>query len=232
MRVLAIETSGRFGGVALAAAGEVRYRNVFAEPFVHSRALAPAIDEGLRSLNWRPGDVDVIGVSRGPGSYTGLRIGAAAGKTMAHAVGARLVGVPTLEAMARNGLRLPAGAGRLAPVMDARMGKLYACVFERRGDALVRRTEDRVVVPADLWRLVEPPAVVFGDGVPDGALPDGVVRGDAALAAADPAHVAVLATEIARDGRFEDVHAFAPVYLRRSAAEEKRKPAAAGTGVA
>jgi len=230
LRMLAIETSGRFGGVALAADGVPAWQRTFDAPFTHSRAVAPAVESGLRDLGWTARDVDVVAVSRGPGSYTGLRIGAACAKTFAYATGSRLVGVPTLDVTARNALDLAAPPSRVAPVVDARMGKVYTCAYAVRDKTVERETEYLVLPKDGPWEALPRPACVFGDGVPadDAALPAGLSRGDPALGAPALPRLVELGTQMAREGRFEDIHAFAPLYLRLSEAEEKRRAAGSG----
>src|SRR5688572_20388398 len=75
-----------------------------------AQTLVPALDVLLRQVAWKPQDVDLIAVTQGPGSFTGLRIGVTTAKTFAYACGAAIVGVNTLAAIARQ---VPASSGRL-----------------------------------------------------------------------------------------------------------------------
>ena len=101
MNVLGIETSGKTGSV-----GAFWDAGTLERPFPggtsHGRDLAPALSALVAELGWRLADFDLIAVSAGPGSYTGLRIGMAFAKALAFALDRPLVGVPSFDAMART----------------------------------------------------------------------------------------------------------------------------------
>ena len=101
-RVLALETSGRTGSVALARQGTVLSEEEFPHGLKHAAGIIPIIDRMCRSAGWGPWDIDEIYVSIGPGSFTGLRVGVTVAKSLAFATGARLVAVPTMDALVRN----------------------------------------------------------------------------------------------------------------------------------
>src|SRR5689334_18463142 len=100
----------------------------------HARTLLPLIDNALAAARCELSDLDLIAVSIGPGSFTGLRIGLSVAKGLALATGLPAVGVPTLEAYANCA---GARSGLLCPVLDARKGEVYGAAFQiGKGQAL------------------------------------------------------------------------------------------------
>src|SRR4030067_3539826 len=97
MRILAIETATAAGGVALLEVERPVIEVVETVPQRHLEWLAPAIEQALREAGWRPGDVHAVAVSRGPGTFTGLRIGVATAIAWARARGVPPGGASTLE---------------------------------------------------------------------------------------------------------------------------------------
>jgi tRNA threonylcarbamoyladenosine biosynthesis protein TsaB len=222
MKVIGIETSGTTGSVGALGEGTERERP-FPGGTSHGRDLAPELEALLDELGWSLGEVDLVAVSAGPGSYTGLRIGLAFAKALAFARALPLVGVPTFEAMVRRG---PEGESRLAPVLDARWGQVYLALFERKGEGFLRRTPDRVG---------SPPAVL--EGIPEGTcfFGPGAVVFDEALAARGPVaspgpwdrthavEVASAGKSLFRDRGADDPDRLHPLYLRPSQAEAKNR---------
>ena len=87
----------------------------------------PLIEELMEELGLKINDIDVIAVSEGPGSYTGLRIGAAIAKSMAYAAGIKIVSVPTIQSLAAN---IYDGDKLIVPVMDAKAGRIYTGIYK------------------------------------------------------------------------------------------------------
>lgn len=100
MKLLAIESAALVASAALAEGGAVSAEITLNTKLTHSQTLLPIIDELFARTEWRPEDLDGIAVSAGPGSFTGLRIGAATAKALGLAWGKPLIAVPTLDAMA------------------------------------------------------------------------------------------------------------------------------------
>ncbi len=190
----------------------------------HGRDLIPAIRDLLRTAGVRPLELDMIAVGLGPGSYTGMRIGLTAARTLARAAGARLAGLDTLEAIARNA---PADATRVAVVGDAQRGDVYAADFVREapGAALVALGPSRIEPLAAWAARIEPGTLILGPGLRSAAirasLPVGV-----AVDPDDPIHrpagrrLIELALR-ALDAPAVDPDQLEPNYLRRSAAEDQ-----------
>src|SRR5262245_52075822 len=96
----------------------------------HARTLLPLIDAALAAAGVGLRQLDLLAVSIGPGSFTGLRIGLSVAKGLALATGLPVVGVPTLEAYA---LHVGPRPGLICPVLDARKGEVYGAVFRWQG---------------------------------------------------------------------------------------------------
>lgn len=136
--LLALETSGPVGSVVLAVGDEVVARRFLPETRAHASRLVPAVAEVLEEAGLRPAGVSGVAVGAGPGSFTGVRVAAAAGKGMAHALGVPLWAISSLEAAALSGRVVPAGAG---PWADPDGGRAEApaalgLLFDARGRRL------------------------------------------------------------------------------------------------
>ena len=126
MRILAIESSAVTASVAILTDDTLTAEYTINYKKTHSQTLLPMIDEICDMTDVKPDEFDVVAVSTGPGSFTGLRIGVATGKGIALATGIKMAAVPTLDAMAMNMY----GTGKLiCAVMDARRQHLYNNIF-------------------------------------------------------------------------------------------------------
>ncbi|TLN04343.1 tRNA (adenosine(37)-N6)-threonylcarbamoyltransferase complex dimerization subunit type 1 TsaB, partial [bacterium] len=129
MFVLGIETATQVAGVAV-----VNEDRLVAERFVHNRKthsqnLLPMIQQVLEDTGISPRELGGIAVSGGPGSFTGLRIGMAAAKSMAQVLGIPVTAVPTLDALAWN---VTGVEGLICPILDARKQEVYTCLYNSR----------------------------------------------------------------------------------------------------
>lgn len=224
MLVLGVESSGPRGGVALLEEGRTLGEALFEAGMVHGREIAPAADRLLRAAGKGPADLGLVAVDIGPGSYTGLRVGLAAGKGLAYALGRPLIGVPSLDVLAEAAAGL---GGTIVPALDAKWDQVYGAMYEIRNGRPERTTD----------MLAERPEV-FAARVPSGALVVGdalerhaelfTARG-ARLAPRDlwspkPSLVASLGLARHREGLRHDSATLVPLYLRKTEAEEKFGP--------
>jgi len=221
-RLLIVETSGRAGHVALAHGDAIVGVRRLDETRRHARDLAPAAAALLEAQGWKPRDVAAVLVSRGPGSYTGLRVGIMSAKTFAYATGCALLGVDTFAAIARQA---PDRATQVAVLADAQQGKVYVQEFTRTAEAgpwrpaapLAIRHCSEWLASADaaVW-LTGPALLVHTDLGPAPRLL--VDRADW-----DPRPESLLHLGLARfrAGQRDDPVALEPLYLRPSAAEEQ-----------
>lgn len=128
MSVLGIDTSTRFGSVALLAEGRLQGGVEVAGPLDHSERLLPSVEYLLSRLGLAPADLRGIAVTVGPGSFTGVRVGLASARGLARSAGLPSVGVPSLEALAHAASSAPDEAW-ICPWIQAGRGEVYAAAY-------------------------------------------------------------------------------------------------------
>jgi tRNA threonylcarbamoyladenosine biosynthesis protein TsaB len=219
-RLLILETSGRTGQVALAEGEELRGVRLLDETRRQGRDLAPATAALLAEQGWRPREVHAVIVSRGPGSYTGLRVGIMSAKTFAYATGCALIAIDTFAAIASQA---PASITRVDVLADAQQDKVYVQPFARGADGWHPLTELAIRPFADWLAARETEAAVTGPGLRKWAerLPADVPVVDADLW--EPQAASLLRLGLARYavGQRDDPWTLEPLYLRPSSAEEQ-----------
>lgn len=238
---LAVDTTSARRSVALAKGNRLLgVIGVDAGP-THSWNLHDEVDLLLDKCQSTLSEIDVLGVTTGPGSFTGLRVGVAAVKGFAHALDKPVVGVTSLEAWARR-----AGvSGRVCACIDAQRGELYAQVFDVDGVGAVRPvTDPRLIPPQEVcaWLSDQSDLLFAGDGVGISraeweawarqcgreirfvSVPPTPVRGWMAIEIIEflaPA-VAWLAERRLREGHVQTAVTLDALYVRASDAEMKR----------
>jgi tRNA threonylcarbamoyladenosine biosynthesis protein TsaB len=155
---LAIDTSTRQTGVALADGELLEWRR-FSPPREAGTHLLPAIHDMLQGHGRAPEELDVVIVAIGPGSFTGLRIGLATAKGLAHGGRAALVPVSTLETLA---WQAPTRAASVLPLVEARRGEVFTARWRRLGEALIAEEDPRRVAIADLLAEAPDDALLIG----------------------------------------------------------------------
>jgi tRNA threonylcarbamoyladenosine biosynthesis protein TsaB len=223
LRVLAIETSGASGSVAALADGRLLVELALERQQRGAQSLAPALAELLRLVSWKPREVELVGVSVGPGSFTSLRVGVTTAKTFAYAVSAQVLGIGTLEAIAVQAVELPSG-GLIATAIDAQRGDVYAALFQCRGAFDLETIQSPAIHAADAWLAGLPNDVL----VTGPALENLAVRLPPSVRPAPrdgwqprASTVAQLAAAKFAAGERGDLWRLAPLYVRKSAAEER-----------
>ena len=199
----------------------------------HSETLLPMVESIMTRLGRTVDDIDLFAASVGPGSFTGVRIGAATVKGLAFGKNKPCAAVSTLEALAEN-LRGVARVGELVcPVMNARRSQVYNALFLVSESGLERVTEDRAIAIADLEAELtgmdatpDTPVHLVGDGIAvtlAGAQTPAIFRAAPALLRDQNAYsVAICALRAARAGKTLSDTELAPVYLRPCQAERER----------
>jgi tRNA threonylcarbamoyladenosine biosynthesis protein TsaB len=223
VNLLALETSGRTGTVAIFADGRLVLQRQLATDQRSAQSLLPAIRSCLAEAGWAPGQTDLVAVTTGPGSFTGLRVGVVAAKTFAYAAGCEVMGVETLRVIAVQSAQ---DAADLSAVIDAQRNQLYCGFFrvDHEGQVDALRTT-RILDFEDWLAELRPGTVVSGPGLRHGELvdrlPKTVRAADESVWVPRAATVALLAWRDYRAGRRDDLWKLAPNYYRKSAAEEK-----------
>ncbi|MBR3077312.1 MAG: tRNA (adenosine(37)-N6)-threonylcarbamoyltransferase complex dimerization subunit type 1 TsaB [Oscillospiraceae bacterium] len=164
MRILAFETSAKAASVALLTDGALTAESFQNSGLTHSRTIMKLAQDLLETCELSPADLDFVAWANGPGSFTGIRIGAAAAKGLCWGLELPALPVSTLEAMAWNAVDLE---GVICCCMDARRSQVYNALFRARDGALTRLREDRAIsldeLAADLVTL-DGPIHLVGDG--------------------------------------------------------------------
>ena len=229
MKILALDSSGMVASVAvfeddtLIAEYTVNYKKT------HSQTLLPMLDEVVRMTETQLDGVEAIAVAAGPGSFTGLRIGASTAKGLGLALDIPLIPVPTVDALAWN---LAGCAGLVCPIMDARRQQVYTGIYRVQDGTLEVLEPQMAIAVEDLagrCNTYEERITFLGDGVPvyrgtlDELLTVPHVYAPGHLSRQRAGAVAALGMELYRKGCSQTAAQFAPDYLRVSQAERERR---------
>lgn len=227
MRILAFESSAKAASVALMQDGVLLAESFQNNGKTHSATLMPMAQQVLMDCGLTAAELDAVAVAKGPGSFTGVRIGVAAAKGLAWGAEKPVCGVSTLEAMATQ---LSMQAGIICPVMDARRGQVYNALFQSDGKTLTRLTSDRAISLEDLKKdleKAEKTIFLVGDGTKlcyntlSEALPH-LTLPPAHLEMQRASGVAMAAERLAQQGGLQAPGELVPSYLRLSQAERER----------
>jgi len=162
MRLLAVDTSSERGSVCVLDNGEVAGEVRLSSSIQHSERLFASIEFIFRFLPFKLQDVDLFVAARGPGSFTGLRVGLAATEGFVSAFGKDGAGISTLEAVAWEAGSAPS---LIAATIDARRGEVYGALYRRDGQELIEAHPPVVLKPAEWFAsLPRIPIVFCGDG--------------------------------------------------------------------
>ena len=224
-RILVIETSSRTGSVGVALGPDLLRQETFAQSMRHAIELMPAARRLCQEMAWAPDSIQHIYLSIGPGSFTGLRIAISVARAMAQAIGCRLVGVSTVDVLARNA---PESVQNLVVALDAKRGQIFGARYTRTAEGMVRTAGPALVDPTALVRDTPRPMAVLGEGVDyhRAALEAGIgpagqyTELDRCLWVPQVQAVHQLARARAGRDDFDDPATMLPVYIRLAEAEE------------
>ena len=228
MKILAVDSSGLVASVAI-----LEEDNLIAEYTVnykktHSQTLLPMLDEIVRMTDTDLSTVDAIAVAKGPGSFTGLRIGSATVKGLGLALDKPIIGIPTVEGLAMN---LYGTDALICPLMDARRNQVYTGIY-RFMDGNLEVVKDQIPIGIDeiinALNIIGEKVVFLGDGVP--VYKDAIIHNLSVPYAFAPAHlnkqraaaIGVRAFDYWKNGLYVSADGFVPDYLRLSQAERER----------
>ncbi len=248
MNILGIDSSGMVASVAIVSDDVVIAEYTMNHKKTHSETLLPMIDEIVKTSEMKLEDLDAIAIASGPGSFTGLRIGAATAKGLALAIDKPIVPVKTCEGLAYN---MWGADGLVCPIIDARRNQVYTGLYQVQGNVEVVMEQ----TPMDIHELIEyinkaahtvssesilsgnteisrlgdPLTVTFlGDGVPiyeetiwlETKVP--CKMAPANMNRQRGASIAAYGAMLYKEGKYINADDFAPDYLRKSQAERVR----------
>ncbi|MFO1441724.1 tRNA (adenosine(37)-N6)-threonylcarbamoyltransferase complex dimerization subunit type 1 TsaB [Bacillus sp. Bva_UNVM-123] len=222
MKVLSIDTSNYALGVALIDGEQVKGEYITNLKKNHSVRVMPAIETLMKDCDIQPAELERIVVAKGPGSYTGVRIGVTIAKTLAWTLNIPLVGVSSLETLAASVGRYFDGV--VSPLFDARRGQIYTGLYQFQSGKIMTLKKDQLLLSSS-WseELAMQDAKILFIGN-DLSLHRPIIKeklGDQAVFAEmteqnpRPAELALLGM----DREPEDVHSFVPNYIRLAEAE-------------
>lgn len=224
-RILLVETSTSLLSAGIAEDGRLTAYLESDEPRMQAALTAVFVDRLLKENRLRMKDFDAVAVSKGPGSYTGLRVGVSTAKGLCFGAGIPLIGLGTLDILVAQAASASEGARYtyryVIPMIDARRMEVYAAVFTPDGRQLTP-TRATVVGPDSFAEyLAEGPVLLIGDGAAKcgEVLPAAHVQQCCPKASA----MAALAEAAYNEKRFEDLAYFEPFYLKDFVATVSRK---------
>lgn len=231
MKILGIESAAVTASVAIVTEDVVLAEYTINHKKTHSQTLLPMIDEICRMTETDPSELDAVAVSNGPGSFTGLRIGAATAKGIGLALHKPLIPVPTVDAIAYQAYGYE---GVICPLMDARRDQVYTGLYTSRGGAFTvclpqgPRAIDEILREID-DRFPEERILFLGEGVPihrallEERLGDRADIAPSFAARERAAAVAALGLKYYQAGKAVPGADLAPEYMRPSQAERVRE---------
>ena len=220
MKLLVLDSSGLVASVALIEDDQLIAEYTTGNKLTHSQTLLPMLDEVIKRTSFEIEDIDAVVVAKGPGSFTGLRIGAATAKGLGLALDKPIIPVPTVDGLA---YQLFGTSMIICPMMDARRKQVYTGFYRFEGSEMK-------VLKEQCAQSVDNERVVFlGDGV--SVYKEEILEKMGDLAIFAPAHanrqraaaVGTLAQVYFAQGIYESADEFVPEYLRKSQAERERE---------
>ena len=219
--ILLIETSTALCSVALAQDGKITSYRESSAPKAHASLTAVFIQEMLAEHSLTLADCDAICVSKGPGSYTGLRVGVSTAKGLCFGSGKPLLAVGTLDTLVAQADEI-AGITYIIPMIDARRMEVYTAVFEN--GVQITETSPMIIDETSFAEYLEQgPCLFIGDGA--GKCADVIKHPNAQFCQCWPKASAMLEPAMAayKEKRFEDVAYFEPFYLKEFVATVSKK---------
>lgn len=229
MKILGLDSSGLVASAALVSDGILTAEYTIHNKKTHSQTLMPMIAEMLSMAGTEPGELDAVAVSEGPGSFTGLRIGASIAKGLAWTLKIPIIPVSSLMGLAAN-VETPGQI--VCPIMDARRNQVYTAVYETTEALPMQLAEPDVIPIEDALARAEQAGeqiVFLGDGVPVFRTQILEKTGNKCRFVTptrryqSAASIALLGQYLYEKEAYVQAEQFAPVYLRKSQAERERE---------
>jgi tRNA threonylcarbamoyladenosine biosynthesis protein TsaB len=222
LKIFYLDTSSKFLSLAVAQDNKVLSRTHRLLDRRHSLQLVPLIDRTLKKAGVPLKKIDGFCVSKGPGSFTGLRIGITCIKGLAFVLQKPVVALPTLDILVQNVIKrgkdkkIPS---QVCPIVDAKQNKVYACLYQAKNGKIVRKSAYLLLPIEKLLKRLKGEIIFLGDAI--GLYGEKIAksRGIKPIFTEEKfwypkATCAVpLALERFRKGNFEDVNSLRPLYL-------------------
>ncbi len=228
MKILLLDTSSKFLSLAVAEDDKVLSRMHRLLDRKHSTRLISFMDKILKRAGVPLERIDGFCVNKGPGSFTGLRIGITTIKGLAYALRKPVVAIPSLDILAQN-VKLPSplwGKGKgegvsfqVCPIVDAKQNKVYACLYQLRNGKIKRKSGYLLLPIEELLKKIKGGVFFLGDGV--GLYREKIsqnknirpVFAEEKIWYPMASRAVSLALERFREGKLDDVHSLVPLYL-------------------
>jgi tRNA threonylcarbamoyladenosine biosynthesis protein TsaB len=226
MKILAVDTSSTGCSVALTDGEHLLAEINLVSTQTHSRHLAGIIADACRLAGLAVGGMGAYAVVKGPGSFTGLRIGVSTVKGLAEAAGRPILGISALQTLAEQAT---ASRALVCPLIDARRGEVYFSTYRVIDGVLVERHPEDVLRPDQFLHTIDAPCTFVGNGA---VIYRAIIRdnlGDSAYfdrSSTDhirASTVARLALKRLENGDSDEITHFIPVYVRKSDAQISRQ---------
>lgn len=221
MLVLALETSGFGGSIALLDDDQLLGECILSAERRHAQTLVPEIQALLRNHGRQSSDCGLIAVSSGPGSFTGLRVGITCAKTMAYVTGAQLAAIPTFSCLAAG---CPADVTQVQVIMNAQRQELFVGRFQRGAEPVWSELQPLAIERVAAWmEQLQPDDVITGPGLE--AISEEVAQRCRVLPPEfwlpQARWVGRLGLQYLQGSQVTSCWELQPLYVRKSAAEEK-----------
>lgn len=228
MKILAIESASMVASCAISEDDVILGEFSLNHKKTHSEKLMPAIEMLLQELNLKASNLDLICISEGPGSYTGIRIGAAIAKSIAYAVDIPIANIPTMKSLAAN---IYDTKSLIVPITDAKDKRVYSGIYKWESGKLIDIKEQ---FPTDIDELIDivneykQPTIFNGDGsenykdiiIAKANIDFNIAPSIYNLLSASK--LIILGNEMAKEKKLIKASEFTPKYLRLSQAERNK----------
>lgn len=231
MKILFLDTSSKILSLAVAEDKKILSQTHRLLDRKHSLQLIPLIERMLKKIRLPLKKIDGFCVSKGPGSFTGLRIGITTIKGLAFVLQKPVVAVPSLDILAQNAKKFKRGknAFQICPIVDAKQNKVYACLYQAKNGKIVRKSGYLLLPVEELLKKLKGKILFLGDGIR--VYREKICRNRRIKPAFAeekfwyPKAVGAVSLAAARfeKGRFEDVNRLAPLYLYPKECQIKKR---------
>jgi tRNA threonylcarbamoyladenosine biosynthesis protein TsaB len=229
-RILGIDSSSIVATIAVLNEDKLLSEYIVNNKKTHSEKMMVVLNQVLEDSGITLNEIDAVAVAKGPGSFTGIRIGMACAQGIAHALKKPMVGVNTLDSLAYN---LMGMGGFLCPMMDAQRQEVYTSLYRWGQDELKRLWDYKLIKMDTLLEellALEEKVIVLGDGLPllkkslenhSNKTVKNIVPAHPVFSMPRASSIAAAALQEYNRGNTKDCFSIKPFYIRKSNAEEK-----------